>query len=133
MASSTRNSGAGLTCRSLFQSLTADDLGDLLATSLNNQSNRLSDLGRREQALAVGEEAVTIRRALSDLRPAVFASGYANSLDVKAQILSGLGNAQILSGLGKAQILSGLGLAQRHKWRASRWQPCTQRHRLDRY
>ena len=30
-----------------------------LATSLNNLSNRLSDLGRREDALAVAEEAVT--------------------------------------------------------------------------
>jgi Tetratricopeptide repeat len=35
-----------------------------LATSLNNQSNGLSDLGRREEALAAIEEAVTIRREL---------------------------------------------------------------------
>ena len=33
-----------------------------LAMSLNNQSNRLAELGRREEALAAIELAVTIRR-----------------------------------------------------------------------
>jgi Tetratricopeptide repeat len=61
--------------------------------SLNNQSNRLSELGRREEALAAIEDAITIRRALAGLRPAVFASRYAHSLDIKAQILSALGQA----------------------------------------
>ncbi len=41
--------------------------------SLNNQSSCLSGLGRREEALAAIEEAVTIRRELARARPAVFA------------------------------------------------------------
>ena len=40
-----------------------------LATSLNNQSARLSDLGRREDALAAIEEAVKIRRRLAEAAP----------------------------------------------------------------
>ena len=59
--------------------------------SLNNQSVFLADLGRREEALAAIEEAVTIRRALAQVRPAVFASRYASSLDAQAAILSELG------------------------------------------
>ena len=41
------------------------DTASRLAGSLNNLSVRLSDLGRREDALAVIEEAVTIRRELA--------------------------------------------------------------------
>jgi tetratricopeptide (TPR) repeat protein len=37
--------------------------------SLNNQSNRLSDLGRREKALAAIEEAVKLYRGLTAARP----------------------------------------------------------------
>jgi hypothetical protein len=51
-----------------------------LATALNNQSERLADLGRREEALAAIEEAATTYRALAQARPAVFASRYASSL-----------------------------------------------------
>jgi hypothetical protein len=40
-----------------------------LATSLDNQSIRLGDLGRPEEALAAIEEAVTIRRQLAQERP----------------------------------------------------------------
>ena len=61
-----------------------------LATSLNNQSNGLSDLGRREEALAAIEKAVTIRRELARTRPTVFASRYASSLKTQAMILSAL-------------------------------------------
>ena len=61
--------------------------------SLNNQSIRLSDLGRREEALAAIEEAVTIRRELARTRPAVFASRYASSLKTQAMILSALGRS----------------------------------------
>jgi hypothetical protein len=39
-----------------------------LAASLNNQSLRLAGLGRREEALAAIEEAVTIRRDLARAR-----------------------------------------------------------------
>ena len=40
--------------------------------SLNNQSNRLAELGRREEALAAVEEAVTIYRQLAQDRPGAF-------------------------------------------------------------
>jgi hypothetical protein len=62
--------------------------------SLNNQSACLSDLGRREEALGAIEEAVTIRRQLAARLPAVFANVCANSLEVKAHILSALGHVQ---------------------------------------
>ncbi|OLT30429.1 hypothetical protein BJF83_24870, partial [Nocardiopsis sp. CNR-923] len=40
-----------------------------LARSLNNQANRLADLGRREEALNASTEAVRIRRTLAQQRP----------------------------------------------------------------
>ena len=40
--------------------------------SLNNLSVRLGDLGRREEALAAIEEAITIRRELAAARPDAF-------------------------------------------------------------
>ena len=40
--------------------------------SLNNLSNRLGGLGRREEALAASQEAVTIRRELAAARPDAF-------------------------------------------------------------
>ena len=43
-----------------------------LATSLNNLSNRLADLGRREDALAAIEEAVDVYRQLAAARPDAF-------------------------------------------------------------
>jgi hypothetical protein len=51
----------------------------------------MSDLGRREEALTAIDEAVTIRSALAQGRPTVFASRYANSLDDKTIVLSALG------------------------------------------
>jgi tetratricopeptide (TPR) repeat protein len=49
--------------------------------SLNNLSNRLSDLGRREEALANSAEAVRIRRQLAEERPDVFLPHLATSLN----------------------------------------------------
>ena len=43
-----------------------------LAGALNNHSNALSDLGRREDALANIEEAIQIYRQLADARPEAF-------------------------------------------------------------
>jgi hypothetical protein len=59
--------------------------------SLNNQSLRLAELGRREEALTAIEEAVTIRRDLAIIWPAVFADRLASSLDIQASTLSALG------------------------------------------
>jgi hypothetical protein len=50
--------------------------------SIANLANRLSDLGRREDALAAAEEAVHLHRALAEARPDAFAPGLALSLDV---------------------------------------------------
>ena len=61
-----------------------------LATSLNNQSSRLSNLGRREEALPAAEEAVTIRRALAQARPDAFLPDLAASLNNLADCLSAL-------------------------------------------
>jgi tetratricopeptide (TPR) repeat protein len=51
-----------------------------LALSLNNLANRLSDLGRREEALKVAEEAVGHYRALAEARPDAFNAELAQSL-----------------------------------------------------
>ena len=49
--------------------------------SLNNLAVRLADLGRREDALAAIEEAVTIRRQLAAARPDAFRPDLATSLN----------------------------------------------------
>lgn len=54
---------------------------------LNNQSNSLSGRGRREQALAAIDEAVTIHRQLAEALPPVFAPRLASSLNDMADIL----------------------------------------------
>ena len=51
-------------------------------------SNRLWDLGRREQALAAIEEAVTIRRQLAHDRPDAFLPDLAMSLHTLANVLT---------------------------------------------
>ena len=53
--------------------------------------NRLSDLGRREEALQVTEEAVALRRELADRRPDAFLPNLARSLNNLGEILSALG------------------------------------------
>jgi len=61
-----------------------------LARSLNNQSNRLSDMGRREEALAAIEEAVTIYRQLAQRWPAAFVPDLVMSLNNLADALATL-------------------------------------------
>ncbi|MCX5646899.1 MAG: tetratricopeptide repeat protein [Phycisphaerae bacterium] len=51
-----------------------------LAMSLNNLANRLSELGRREEALAAGQRAVEIREKLAAARPEAFLPDLARSL-----------------------------------------------------
>jgi hypothetical protein len=60
---------------------------------LNNQSNRLADLGRREDALAAMEEAVTIRHQLTLVRPGIYTAPLKSSLKQLADILTSLGRA----------------------------------------
>ncbi len=64
------------------------------ASILNNLSVRLSDLGRREEALAAIEEAVAIRRELAVLRPDAFRPDLAMSLNNVANRLSDLGRRE---------------------------------------
>ena len=59
-----------------------------VAALLNNLANRLSDLGRREEALGVAEEAVRLSRALA------FTPNLAHSLNNLANMLSDLGRRE---------------------------------------
>ncbi len=61
---------------------------------LNNYANLLGDLGRREEALAAIEEAVTIRRDLPQARPDAFRPDLAASLNNQANQLAGLGRRE---------------------------------------
>ncbi|MBF0176860.1 MAG: tetratricopeptide repeat protein, partial [Magnetococcales bacterium] len=63
-------------------------------SSLNNLSNGLSDLGRREEALVAIAEAVGIRRDLSASRPAAFLPDLASSLNNQSSWLSDLGRRE---------------------------------------
>jgi tetratricopeptide (TPR) repeat protein len=71
--------------------LLPDYLADRLARSLNNQSLRLADLERWEEALAAIEQAVAIRIQLAEARPDAFLPDLAMSLDAQSNALAGLG------------------------------------------
>ncbi|MEM7042536.1 MAG: tetratricopeptide repeat protein [Pseudomonadota bacterium] len=66
----------------------------LLAASLNNLATTLRDLGRRDDALTVAEEAVGLRRQLASERPDAFLPDLAMSLNNLANMLSGLGRRE---------------------------------------
>ncbi|MFE3799301.1 tetratricopeptide repeat protein, partial [Nocardia tengchongensis] len=57
-------------------------------------ANRLSDLGRREDALAAVEEAVGYYRGLAAIHPDAFVPDLAMSLNNQANRLSGLGRRE---------------------------------------
>jgi len=65
-----------------------------LARSLNNLSVRLSDLGRREEALAAIGDAVELCRELASSRPEAFRPALAMSLNNLAGRLSGVGRRE---------------------------------------
>ena len=64
------------------------------AVLAGNLAKRLSDLGRREEALAVAEEAVGLRRDLAVARPEAFLPDLALSLNNLANMLSDLGRRE---------------------------------------
>jgi len=66
----------------------------LRAAALNNLGNCLSDLGRREEALAATGEAVEIRRRLAADRPDAFLPNLAMSLNNLGNRLSDLGRRE---------------------------------------
>jgi hypothetical protein len=64
------------------------------ATSLAHLGSRLSELGRREEALAATVEAVGIRRRLTDAYPGVYEPAVALSLDHLGSRLLELGRRE---------------------------------------
>ncbi|MGW4666558.1 tetratricopeptide repeat protein, partial [Streptosporangium sandarakinum] len=60
-----------------------------LAMSLNNLSNRLGDLGRREEALEAITEAVTIIRHLAKTHPSVYQENLEQFLRTMERLRSG--------------------------------------------
>ncbi len=65
-----------------------------LAGSLNNLSNRLSEAGQREDALATIEASLEIRRRLAAADPARFEPGLAQSLNNLGSRLAGVGRRE---------------------------------------
>ncbi|MGV9865702.1 tetratricopeptide repeat protein [Rhodococcus koreensis] len=65
-----------------------------LAWALNNQSLRLADLGRREDALTAIDEAVQIHRELAEARPDAFRPGLALALTHQSLWLADLGRRE---------------------------------------
>ena len=62
-----------------------------LAMSLNNLANLLSEVGRRDEALAgLATEAVTLRRKLAEASPAAYLPNLAMSMNNLANWLSGV-------------------------------------------
>ena len=70
------------------------DAAHHLAGSLNDLAVRLASLGRREDALAAVEEAVSIRRELATARPDAFRPGLATSLTSLSDQLRELGREE---------------------------------------
>jgi hypothetical protein len=70
------------------------DAANRLAGSLNNLSVRLAALGRREEALAASQEAVTIRRELAAARPDAFRPDLAAALNNLSVRLAALGRRE---------------------------------------
>jgi hypothetical protein len=66
--------------------------------SLNNLANRLSDLGRREEALSAAEEAVRHYRVLAVRRPEAFGIDLARSLWVVGDLYGETGKSDLAIG-----------------------------------
>jgi tetratricopeptide (TPR) repeat protein len=88
-----RESAAALAAR-VVELARRQDSGNDLALGLNNLAARLSALGRREEALLAIEEAVAIRRDLSQSRPDAFRPDLAMSLNNLSNRLGDLGRRE---------------------------------------
>jgi tetratricopeptide (TPR) repeat protein len=74
-----------------------------LATSLNNQSNRQSEMGQRAEALRSIAEAVAIRRKLAETNPDAFLPALAMSLNNQSNRQSEMGQrAEALCSIAEA-------------------------------
>jgi tetratricopeptide (TPR) repeat protein len=71
-----------------------DQLQSIFALSLNSLGNRLSELGRREDARAAAQEANGIYRRLAAARPDAFLPDLAMSLNNLGNLLSALGRRE---------------------------------------
>jgi tetratricopeptide (TPR) repeat protein len=80
------------------------DTTSRLAVSLNDQSVRLGDLGRREEALAAIEEAVVIYRELAAARLDAFDPSLAMSLDNLSNSLANLGRREDALAAGQEAV-----------------------------
>jgi len=69
-----------------------------LASSLNNLSIRMAEVGRRDEALAAIEEAVAIRRRLAAAQPAAFVPDLGRSLDRLSKALREVGREMMQNG-----------------------------------
>jgi len=84
----------GLLLSRYRQSEASEETNEVLARLANNLALRLSDLGRREEALAQAEEAVRTYRQLAHQRPDAFLHDLATSLQNLATLLSALGRRE---------------------------------------
>jgi tetratricopeptide (TPR) repeat protein len=71
-----------------------DNILNHLAARVGTLGIRLSNLGRREEALAASQEAVDIRRRLAQTRPDAFLPDLATSLNNSGAMLSNLGRRE---------------------------------------
>jgi tetratricopeptide (TPR) repeat protein len=91
----------------------ADDLVAKWARQLNNLGIRLSDLGRREEALAAAAAAVDVYRGLVARRPEAFLPGLAVSLDSLGIALAALGRREEAMAAAAEAVVLLRGLAAR--------------------
>ncbi len=95
----------------LLAHLSGDDA--IRATALNNLSNRLSALGRREEALPAIEEAVALYRRLAARNPDAFEPYLALSLNNLSNVLSALGRRKEALAASKQAVALYRRLAER--------------------
>ena len=85
--------------------------------SLDNLGNRLSELGRREDALAAAQEATDIYRRFAAVRPDAFLPDLARSLNNLGNRLSKLGRRE--DALAAAQEATDIAGSPRRGWTRS--------------
>jgi tetratricopeptide (TPR) repeat protein len=86
------------------RALPMPDSAPLLASALNNLSNRLSALGQRENALAAVQEAVDLYRALAAARSNAFTADLASALHNLSNRLSDLGQRENALAAGQEAV-----------------------------
>jgi tetratricopeptide (TPR) repeat protein len=107
-----------------FARIAADDeIGAVLASTLNNLANGLSELGRREAALAAAEEAAALYRGLAAAQPDAFLPDLAMRLNNLATGLSELGRREAALAAGEEAVALYRGWRRRGPTRSDRTWP----------